>query len=313
MCLPHFDSPSVFARIVDKNHGGHFSLRPLAETTSKQQYVPSTNILSTKFLSDEGVAEVKDFFPMTKKQRFLPWLVRSVTVLRGKLDFEMECAPAFDYARASHQTDVDSDNNVAHFKCPEHIDLNLRWATSSNNDDLSAPDIFVDHLDLSDRGHKGLGVTSHFTLEEGQTVTFILREPPSSCHRPSDGNGDGDATPQKRWKRHYYPADVVPSQENEPQLTPGLVNKLFEETAEYWLGWLAQSCYAGRWRETVQRSALTLKLLCFKPTGAIVAAPTFSLPEDLNGAGRNWDYRFSWSEEQQAGPCLSAGFFFADS
>lgn len=291
MCLPHFDSPSVFARILDKNHGGHFSLRPLAETTSKQQYVPSTNILSTKFLSDEGVAEVKDFFPMTEKNRFLPWLIRSVTVLRGKLDFEMECAPAFNYARSSHETDVDRDNNVAHFKCPEHIDLNLRWVTNSINDDVKAPEIFVDHLDLSDRGHKGLGVTSHFTLEEGQTVTFVLREPPSSCEVPQDGECE---TPQREWKRHYYPSDIVPSQENEPRLTPDLFDKLLKETSSYWLNWLSQSCYSGRWRETVQRSALTLKLLCFKPTGAIVAAPTFSLPEDLNGAGRNWDYRFSW-------------------
>ncbi len=290
MCLPHFDSPSVFARILDKNHGGHFSLRPLNETTSKQQYVPSTNILSTKFLSDEGVAEVKDFFPMTQKNRFLPWLVRTVTGLRGKLNFEMECAPAFNYARSAHETDVDRENNVAHFKCKDHIDLNLRWVTSSQNDDVAAPDIFVDHLDLSERGHKGLGVTSHFDLEEGQTVTFVLREPPSSCHRPSDG----DETPMKDWKRHYYATDIVPSQENEPQLCQDFVDKMTKETADYWLGWLSQSCYSGRWRETVQRSALTLKLLCFKPTGAIVAAPTFSLPEDLNGAGRNWDYRFSW-------------------
>jgi GH15 family glucan-1,4-alpha-glucosidase len=78
-----------------------------------------------------------------------------------------------------------------------------------------------------------------------------------------------------------------------PPCHSGQVDRLAEETVEYWRGWLHHSRYKGRWREMVNRSALTLKLLTYKPTGAIVAAPTTSLPEQMGGP-RNWDYRYTW-------------------
>ena len=71
------------------------------------------------------------------------------------------------------------------------------------------------------------------------------------------------------------------------------IRELAEATVAYWRRWLSQSRYTGRWREMVHRSALTLKLLTFAPTGAIVAAPTTSLPEQIGGE-RNWDYRHTW-------------------
>ena len=76
-------------------------------------------------------------------------------------------------------------------------------------------------------------------------------------------------------------------------LAPGETEELFTRTSDSWQGWVSQSRYRGRWREMVQRSALVLKLLVYHPTGALVAAPTTSLPEELGG-GRNWDYRYSW-------------------
>jgi GH15 family glucan-1,4-alpha-glucosidase len=76
-------------------------------------------------------------------------------------------------------------------------------------------------------------------------------------------------------------------------LAPGETEELFTRTSDFWQGWVSQSRYRGRWREMVQRSALVLKLLVYHPTGALVAAPTTSLPEQLGG-GRNWDYRYSW-------------------
>ena len=76
-------------------------------------------------------------------------------------------------------------------------------------------------------------------------------------------------------------------------LAEGETEELFTRTSDFWQAWVSQSRYRGRWREMVQRSALVLKLLVYHPTGALVAAPTTSLPEQLGG-GRNWDYRYSW-------------------
>ncbi len=102
------------------------------------------------------------------------------------------------------------------------------------------------------------GVAASFTLEEGQSVDIELE-----------------------WNGEVRPLAV------------GETEELFARTSDFWQGWVSQSRYRGRWREMVQRSALVLKLLVYHPTGALVAAPTTSLPEQLGG-GRNWDYRYSW-------------------
>ncbi|GAA5870821.1 hypothetical protein JCM1840_006813 [Sporobolomyces johnsonii] len=293
LCLPHFDSPSVFARILDKDKGGHFSIRTENPTASKQQYVPSTNILATKFLSDEGVGQIDDFMPLPADKRdktFLPWLVRHVTTIRGSLTYIMECAPAFDYARAAHETTLDNPNSTAAFSCPEHLNLDLRWVINlgEHPDGQTPPSVEMDYLDLSERGHKGLGVTCKFTLYEGQSVTFVLREPPAP--ETSGVGPEEECIPDNT----SISGEMAAVSSQDPPLTTALIDRLLHDTTTYWLNWLSKCTYKGRWREVVQRSALALKLLTFAPTGAIVAAPTFSLPEDLHGAGRNWDYRFSW-------------------
>ena len=108
----------------------------------------------------------------------------------------------------------------------------------------------------------GGGVIGAFALSAGESATFAIGE-----------LGDD--------RESYHP------------LTDAESDALFEETVSYWRNWLSQCTYKGRWREMVERSALVLKLLTYEPTGAIVAAPTCSLPEELGGE-RNWDYRYTW-------------------
>ena len=237
-CPNRFDGPSVFAAILDAVRGGFFRITPIqCKWTSKQLYVPDTNVLITRFLSEEGVGEVIDFMPIdvrhqgTHRQR----LVRRVLCVKGGLHFCAEVEPRFDYGRV--EADIAVTDGGAVFGSP---DLTLS---------LSA------HSPL-ERTKEGVRAT--FVLDQGQSATFVLE--------------------QGEQPRPYSEDDT---------------RELLNETVDYWLRWISAARYQGRWREIVRRSALTLKLLTYQPSGALIAAATTSLPEQLGG-GRNWDYRFTW-------------------
>lgn len=307
-CVPHFDSPSVFARILDKDKGGHFSVKPKIKHSSKQAYLPSSNVLATKFLSEEGVAQVTDFLPrqtgtgVSANKPLLFWLVRRVEVIRGRVPIRVECCPAFDYARAAHETQFVNDDSQAPGIVREKVvfrsrdlTLDLRYVVDTTPDlDIPQPEVTLRPLDLREKGHKGVGVCVDLELQEGQAVTFILRTPPDTKNavehtKPTKEQAEALGIPVEmliQGASKLRPKD-------DPILTSGLVNGLLSETTAFWQGWIAKSTYRGSWREAVHRSALALKLLIFEPTGAIVASPTFSLPEYIGGT-RNWDYRFSW-------------------
>jgi GH15 family glucan-1,4-alpha-glucosidase len=242
LCLPRFDSPSVFAAVLDDGKGGRFRISPAMEgVTTKQLYWPDTNVLVTRFFSSDGVGEITDYMPVGSPADgpHRSEILRRVEVVRGVMNFEMECFPAFDYAREDHETEIVSGG--ATFRSSK---LSLGLATE---------------VPLKRRDS---GVTGGFTLQEEQSVVFVLRE-----------------IGAKEECGMYFSRD----EEHEP----------FMRTVDYWRRWLSKSNYTGRWREMVHRSALTLKLLTYEPTGAIVAAATSSLPEGVGGE-RNWDYRYTW-------------------
>jgi GH15 family glucan-1,4-alpha-glucosidase len=112
LCLPSFDSPSVFASLLDAARGGRFQIAPqLDDAVQKQLYLPDTNVLLTRFLSDAGVAEVSDFMPV-EDAGVAHNLVRRAKTVRGELRFVMRCDPRFDYARATHTVDRRSDTEI---------------------------------------------------------------------------------------------------------------------------------------------------------------------------------------------------------
>ena len=117
-CCPRFDSPSIFASLLDHRKGGHFALHAIDDCVTKQMYLPDTAVLVTRFLSDKGVAEVMDFMPIEKAGVVTDHhrLARAVRGIRGELEFEADIRPRFDYGREAHKTQVTGTDAV--FEAP---------------------------------------------------------------------------------------------------------------------------------------------------------------------------------------------------
>jgi GH15 family glucan-1,4-alpha-glucosidase len=114
VCFPRFDSPTIFAALLDSKNGGQFTLAPLAPCrASKQIYLPETNVLLTRFFTDEGVVEIRDFMPIAQSQDQQHFcMVRSVRAVRGKVRMALRCAPRFNYARVEHSAAIDGDSVI---------------------------------------------------------------------------------------------------------------------------------------------------------------------------------------------------------
>ena len=239
-CCPRFDSPSVFASLLDHRRGGRFALAPVTPArTTTQMYMPDTAILVTRFLSESGIAEVLDFMPIERPRLVSDQrrIVRVVRGIRGEVELEARVEPRFDYGRQPHQVHVNGATAV--FESGEQR-LHLTSVAPLERD--------------------GDDVRARFTVRAGDTSGMMLE---------SGASG----TPQ--------------------QIGDGQVIQLYLDTEAFWHRWLERSSYRGRWREAVERSAITLKLMTYAPSGGLVAAPTAGLPEQVGGP-RNWDYRYTW-------------------
>jgi GH15 family glucan-1,4-alpha-glucosidase len=239
-CLPRFDSPSVFAALLDRKVGGKWVLAPTSVCTSSQRYLENTNILATRFASSGFSVELLDFMPCSVSADAWsapPEIHRTVECLRGEVEMGMEIQPRFEYGKIVPRVESSGSGIAMKYEKGEMI-----LASTQKLKVL--------------RGAKG---GSKFNLRRGERAVFVL----------SYGE--------------YQPREVGEYR------TPTQLLK----TEVFWKNWVAGLTYSGPWRAQVVRSALVLKLLVYSPTGAMVAAPTTSLPESMGGE-RNWDYRYSW-------------------
>ena len=245
-CLPDFDSPAVFSALLTEEGATRgasaFTVRARRSARTKQLYLPNSNVLLTRFLDDDSVAEVVDF--MVPRAPGLPDddghpLVRRLRSVRGTQTFEIRCAPAFDWGRAEHTVEI-VDGVGAVFRSAAGA-LTLRSVVPLERD--------------------GDAAVATVRLAPGEHADLLLT----------------------------WGAD----REGVRATTEHAATRLLEATLSYWQTWVSRSRYTGRWREMVQRSALLLKLMVHGPTGALIAAPTAGLPEQVGGE-RNWDYRYAW-------------------
>lgn len=169
-------------------------------------------------MNEHGVVSITDYLPRPRIDKgpsgsssatkpLLPWLVRRVDCIRGSLPMQMQCAPAFNYGLSAHATSIVDDDTIPAFRTggnasqkkalfqSDSLALDLRYVSEVNEastecDHITAPEITLEILDLSKKGHKGFAAQSNFTLREGQCVTFVLRTPPTKVKADEASSGE---------------------------------------------------------------------------------------------------------------------------
>ncbi|HEX6276352.1 MAG TPA: glycoside hydrolase family 15 protein [Polyangiaceae bacterium] len=246
LCWPRFDSPSLFAAILDAKAGGHFRIAPEGAARGTREYVEESNVLSTTFEAATGSVRVLDFmsvFSEEHKQRALVpehELVRIVEGVSGEVEVAVSFEPRPDYARR---------------------DARLRRAGPLGIRIEQGAEIVTLRADVPLSLDGASAVTARFLLRAGERRTFSLTY---DAHGPAVLPPLGD----------YSLAAL-------------------EHALTFWTAFARRASYDGPYRAAVIRSLLAVKLLSFAPSGAVVAAPTTSLPERVGG-DLNWDYRFCW-------------------
>jgi len=240
LCWPRFDSPSVFAALLDRERGGSWSISLANGDFLSRAYLPNTNILETRFEAPSGTMTLTDLMPVRENTSLVPdhEIIRQVACTSGEAEIQVVMEPRVKYGEATPR--LERRGNLGVRFC---YGRGVFWLRSS--------------LPLMTSG--GSAALRH-KLRAGESLLFSLS---------------------------YT--------ENAPAVLPDL-NQLparISVCANWWKNWAAQLRYQGEFRDEVLRSALTLKLLTFVLSGAVVSAPTTSLPERMGGS-LNWDYRYCW-------------------
>jgi len=247
LCLPRFDSPSVFAAILDRERGGRFSVRPVGDFEVSRRYVGETAVLETTFDTGAGRLRLTDCYPVAsekdKRRELRPEneILRRVECLAGEVEVEVVCDPRLAYGTVTPA--------------------------------------------FSDRGPLG------FWCEDGKEALLLRSEIPVARRAEAPGLAG-----RERLRAGDVRFLSMAYTDEEPSVIPvfgDVARRKLEETCRWWTDWVEESEYAGPRREAVVRSLLTLKLLTYAPSGAVIAAATSSLPEAIGGS-RNWDYRYCW-------------------
>jgi GH15 family glucan-1,4-alpha-glucosidase len=246
LCLPRFDSPSVFGAILDPERGGRFQISPIgADYESVQAYDDETTVLQTLFRKPGvGVVCLTDLMPWNGEPRqVLHELHRLLETREGSMEMEIIFDPRFDYGRGETRVEIADEGALAFGPNGEQLSVSIGGGVRFEK-------------------HPAGGVVARFTLRTEQRLWTIISW----------------RSPRPERIAAYRPWEHL------------------RATRRFWRSWASQLHYDGPWRHDVQRSALTLKLLQYAPTGAVVAAPTTSLPVHPGGH-RNWDYRYSWARD----------------
>ncbi len=274
-CLPDFDSPAIFCRLLDAERGGYFQIAPADSTIpGLQSYLPGSNVLQTRFTSIAGEVVLTDFMPVEtlstrpfqemydttrsgeEDERYS--LVRIVECTHGELPIRIVLKATPQYAAASSVVQLVATNTGAVISGGEqHLGL-----TIVGTHQFSSFSMYVEQSTET----MTPTVMAQTTLHQGERLLFAV--------------GMASTAQGARMLAEY-------------QSLPYNFEEALTQTLRCWQTWAARSTYRGPYAGLVQRSALVLKMMTYAPTGAIVAAPTTSLPEEL-GMVRNWDYRYTW-------------------
>jgi GH15 family glucan-1,4-alpha-glucosidase len=247
LCLPRFDSPSVFAALLDAREGGRFRIRPVGEYSSERRYLPDTNVLETTFRCPSGTFVLRDLMSVSSEE-----------------DKRASLTPEHEVLREVEGIDGEVEVEVLYDPRPEYglmrPMLKRQW--------------------------------DHSLRCEIGGVALILRSELALVPR-SDGRGASGVIRIQAGERMYL--SLTYSREAPAVISPlgEAARGRIERTVRWWQEWANRCAYEGPYRDAVVRSALALKLMTYAPSGALVAAPTTSLPEALGGV-RNWDYRYCW-------------------